>query len=360
MSKKIVHLITNDKFTVGYVNFMKMYMTEYEHFFLIPLYTGLGNTIVKDLINTTNTICLSDKGQLVYKREIRNVLQKADQIIISGMFSFEQRICFWPQKVLKKTYVQYWGGDFYQARDKVPLRQFRSWINRKQLEYCFRKTYGAIFLIKGEYEKYKEITGIMKEKVSIAPMPSDPNNLFPYNEYRDSAMTSPIRIIVGNSATKENEHVEAFEYLKRFKTQDIEIFCPLSYGDAEYGEEIKRLGLELFGEKFHPMLEWMDVNEYYRFLSTCHIGIYNTNRQQAMGNINALFLLGKKIYLRPNTSMIESYKERGFKFFDVTDLKNCSFEQFKDFSERKDNIRIADEWNPAEEARSEWKKVFEN
>ena len=36
--KSIVHIVYKDKFSVGYVNFMKLKMSEYEHYFLIPEY----------------------------------------------------------------------------------------------------------------------------------------------------------------------------------------------------------------------------------------------------------------------------------------------------------------------------------
>ena len=35
MKKKILHIITNDKFTSGYINFMMSKMENYEHTFII-------------------------------------------------------------------------------------------------------------------------------------------------------------------------------------------------------------------------------------------------------------------------------------------------------------------------------------
>ena len=66
-------------------------------------------------------------------------------------------------------------------------------------------------------------------------------------------------ILVGNSATPENNHVEAFEFIQsNIDWQCRKIYCPLSYGDNNYANKIKNIGFELFGENFIPVMTVLD------------------------------------------------------------------------------------------------------
>lgn len=360
MAKNIVHLLTHDKFTAGYINFMNLYMKEYKHTFLVSSSSSSQDENIKGkLISEENVIYYTNGKQLAFGRSIRKLIKKADKIVVSGIFGLEQMICFWPRKVFKKIYLHYWGGDFYQLREKLLFMKWRENIARFPLKYCFKKSFGAIFLIDGEYEKYQEITGITKENVYVAGMPIDPEKEFPYYKYRNAASDGTLRIVVGNSASWENHHKEIFEKLSKFKNDDIELYCPLSYGIDEYRNEICKIGFQIFGKKFHPIMKWMNLYDYYSFLATCHIGIFNNDRQQAMGNIFTMFFLGKKLYLRSDTSMAMSYKKKGFVFFDVNSLDTCTFDELKHFPERNHNIKVADSWKYMENSRNEWKRVFD-
>ena len=360
MKKKIVHLITHDKFTAGYINFMKMYMKDYNHIFMVSVYShSKGESIDGKIIDFDNVIKYESGKDLAFGKIIRKILEQADKIIVSGIFGIEQLIFFWPNRIFKKVYLHYWGSDFYQMREKIPFNDIMGNVKRYQLKSCFKRAKGFIFLIDGEYTEYKKITGILKERVYIAAMPLDPNRLFPFEKFREKNTRDYIRIVVGNSATIENKHIEVFELLKHIKHEKIEIYCPLSYGNQEYGEEVAEVGKKIFGEKFNPIYNWMNLNDYYHFLSSCDIGIFGNDRQQGMGNIAALLRMGKKVYLRAGTSMFDEYKRVGFKCFDLETLKCDTFENITSFPEKELNEKIADNWNTPLSIRKQWINVFE-
>ena len=77
---KIVHVLQSDKFTSGYVNFMKKHMSAYEHYFLLqssaPLPLWDAHRVF--YVETFNAP-LSD--------DLRAVLEQCDRIIFSGVFS---------------------------------------------------------------------------------------------------------------------------------------------------------------------------------------------------------------------------------------------------------------------------------
>ncbi len=359
-TKKIVHLITHEKFTADYINFMKIYMKDYEHIFILTAYShSRDENIDGKLVDENNIIRYSGRKRMLIGRDIRKIIEEADKIIVSGIFGIETIIYYWPCHIFKKMYLHYWGGDFYPLRKPVPLKDYRRRFHRYMLKTCFKRSAGAIFLIDGEYEVFKTITGITKKRVFTAAMPHAFDKDFLYLKYRNASDGIPLRIILGNSATSENQHKYVFEILQHLKDENIEIFCPLSYGDEAYGKDIAILGEKIFGSKFHPIFEWISMEKYIKFLSTFDIGIFGCDRQQAMGNINSLLRLGKKVYLRSDTSMFFNYTKVGFKCYDIETIRDSSVEDLKYFPEKNSNEKIADSWNTVDYIRAQWSKIFE-
>lgn len=50
-----------------------------------------------------------------------------------------------------------------------------------------------------------------------------------------------IKILLGNSATNTNQHFQMLDILKKFSDENIEILCPLSYGNLEYGKQVEKI-----------------------------------------------------------------------------------------------------------------------
>lgn len=109
-------------------------------------------------------------------------------------------------------------------------------------------------------------------------------------------------ILVGNSATYTNNHLEAFELLSLMGIKNKEIICPLSYGSDKYKNEICKIGEDFFGCQFHALTGFMPIEEYINTLSSCSIVIMNHIRQQALGNIIIMLYLGAKVFLKKRKS----------------------------------------------------------
>lgn len=356
---KILHLITHDKFTAGYINFMKLCMCGYEHTFMISTWCASEERAEKQLVDDNNIIYYSSGKWVAFSPQVRNLIDEVDKIIVSGIFGIEMLIWFWSKRAFNKMYLQYWGGDFYHLRETIKFSDYRKRIQRCMLLSCFKRSYGAIYLIDGEYEKYKKITGIQKDHVYVASMPANPLTEFDYAAYRTIEHGKTVRVVVGNSATEENCHKEILDKLAHLRKEEIEIYCPLSYGDEEYRDEVTSYGRERFGEKFHPITQWMELSDYICFLAKCHVGIFNCNRQQAMGNILKMLKLGRKVYLQTNTSMYENYIKKGFIIHDVNELDHASLEELVDFPEREKNLQVAEAWDYKQDAIEKWKKVLD-
>jgi hypothetical protein len=307
---------------------------------------------------------IDDISEIVSKDEYLEMCQKAEKIIISGVFG----ICdmdglhsLIEKKLLHKTYFHFWGGDFYCFRESPDST--KSFVRRFLLFHAFREAAGLIFLIDGEYEKFKTITGISNRHF-VAPMPADPDDPIDFAALRNQFVKNDetVNIIVGNSSYPANHHEEVFYMLQHLANCNIRIYCPLSYGNAKYGETISGLGKKIFGDKFNPVFDFMDRDEYLKFLSKMDLGIFYNDRQQAMANINFLLTLGKKLFLRTTTSMWVKLSNQGFKLFDAAVLGNLTLEELT-FFENKDqtnNILLGDTLFLPEKVRERWDTVFKS
>ena len=90
------------------------------------------------------------------------------------------------------------------------------------------------------------------------------------------------------------------------------------------------------------------------------IGIFFNDRQQALGNIYALLGMGKKIFLRKDTSMWKGLKKKGYQVYLAEDIKNMSFEEFCEYNERdkKKNLYVSDNLYGKETDRIAWNTIF--
>lgn len=349
--KQIVHIVNRDKFTAGYINFMEYYMKDYSHLFIT-----LKTDKELDVLDKNNVIYIGSYKCLIKNAAIKKSFIDAYKIIVTGIFGMEKYLVRYPDSILKKTYFQFWGGDFYMYRNhKGPMTQLRKYI----LKRCIKKIAANIMLVDGDCAQISNILKINK-KYFVAPMPSDPTKKIDYDKYRNMEQAdNKKRILIGNSSAPENQHIEMLEKLGYLKEENINIICPLSYGDEIYREEVIKKGKDIFGDKFIPITDYMDIEEYHALLSTCDIGIFNNNRQQALGNIWILLRMGKKLYIRSDNSMWKHFKDLGFKIYDTIDIKEIPLEQlcFYDASERMYNLKTADFYDDEKDIAA-WKKVL--
>jgi len=120
-------------------------------------------------------------------------------------------------------------------------------------------------------------------------------------------------ILIGNSASYENNHVEIFDVLERhISLGDRKIFVPLSYGgDDWYRETIIGLGKKKFGDQFVPITDFLPMEEYAALLRTCGHVFMNHVRQQGAGNICLMMMNGGKIYMNPRSPLYRWFLAEG-------------------------------------------------
>lgn len=130
-------------------------------------------------------------------------------------------------------------------------------------------------------------------------------------EYTKETLLGP-DILVGNSATYENNHLEIFDYLEmNFDLRGRTIYAPLSYGDERYRDQIIAVAKKRFGSQFVPLTSFMAKDAYIELLLRCGYVFMNHLRQQALGNICMMMLMGAKVYMNVSSVLYQWLSARG-------------------------------------------------
>ena len=351
--KKIVHIVQFDKkFTLPYYYFFETKMKSYQHKYFYIDKVNNEDYLSDKVPDDSLLFLLSKKNKALFSSEIAN----AYRIIVSGVFSLYIPL-FIPKKFRDKVILHFWGGDYTQYREKSLIKKIKKIYMASFINDCRC----VLNLIDGEYEVFQEIFKNAKNH-GTARFPSLREKTFDYKKIMEDISVVPHRIIIGNSATPSNQHIEVFNILKKFSNKDLEIHCPLVYGDKLYREKVITEGKKIFGDKFYSYLEMQPLEDYIKLLATCEVGIFNNDRQQALGNIKKLLLLGKKVYIRDDTPMWKWFKEKEITVFNVSDLSNITYIDLFKFDKLIGEInskQIVLNSNITE-TEKEWKNVFED
>lgn len=127
-------------------------------------------------------------------------------------------------------------------------------------------------------------------------------------------------ILIGNSASVENNHLDIFEIMSRHDIAGRMVIVPLSYGDAAYRDVVIEHGKKLFGSAFYPLIDFLPLDEYVKLVASCSTVIMGHKRQAALANIGSALYHGARVYLDPVSTTYELLIGRGAKLFKIQDL----------------------------------------
>ena len=117
------------------------------------------------------------------------------------------------------------------------------------------------------------------------------------------AMEGP-DVMLGNSATASNNHLEALDWLHS-RAGSGKLIVPLSYGDTGYGQRVAAIGRERFGERLDALTGWMALADYNERIRHCGFVVMNHRRQQAVGNVTSALYKGATVYLRRENPLFD-------------------------------------------------------
>lgn len=283
---------------------------------------------------------LKDKHPVAWVKDsgsINNLItamRRARRIFLHGLFiNLYVDILYRYPDLLRKCFWIIWGGDLYRYRNKMTSPSQRV-VEAKRREVISKM--GFIVTEAGEFDLACSVYKSTAEHVSRMVYPSNCGfrPFIPTGSREDGRYN----LLLGNSATIENQHFDAFSYLKPFSSH-VNIYCPLSYGDMNYRNSVIEVGKTYFHANFFPMLEYLPLDSYNRFLERMDVGFFNHNRQQAMGNLTTLLGMGKTVYSPENLTHTKWLKSLGLVLLNPKDF-SCSLIEA---DESKSNHQIINE-----------------
>ncbi len=259
---------------------------------------------------------------------------KADEIFFH-YFPVGPSLYFWflslPILKRKKVNWKLWGGDLYFYRDEN--KSLKNRIFEKLRRKIIYNVDRIICPVRGDYDLACKIYNTKaKYYYAIYPIWIDFKQIEEVSNIQIKTSNEKI-ILLGNSASSTNNHLEVLNWLSLLKTENIRIICPLSYGSEEYAKQVIIRGKEIFHDKFVPVMNFMSQYEYAKLLLGVDIAIMNHRRQQGLGNLFTLLFLKKKVYIRSDISSFRYFQELGITVYDTLSISKLTFQELFDLNQ---------------------------
>ncbi|WP_148581875.1 TDP-N-acetylfucosamine:lipid II N-acetylfucosaminyltransferase [Alkalibaculum bacchi] len=338
---------TNRTFYEPYIEFINENFDSTDHYFMIEEY---NNQLLNEYYE--NNLEYINKFQFI---KIIKELYISDKIILHSLTSPRLiLLLFFQPWLLEKCYWAIWGADLYYYNHRK--KNFKSNIYEFFRKYIIKNIGGLITHIYGDYELAKQWYGANGEYYYSFMYPS---NLCKEYDAPRIKSNDKFYIQIGNSADPLNNHREIIMKLSKYKHKNIEIICPLSYGNDAYKAEIVKLGKDIFENKFIPLTNFMPFDRYLDILSKIDVAIFNHKRQQALGNITTLLGLGKKVYIREDITTCQFCLDHHLKVFSLNENFDDLFEKMNT-REIQMNIENVKRQFSEEKLIDDWKKIFKD
>ncbi|WP_448377134.1 TDP-N-acetylfucosamine:lipid II N-acetylfucosaminyltransferase [Fervidobacterium sp.] len=360
MENLICHIFLTDSiYTKKFMIFILKHFPKDEHIFFTVdpvLYSDVTSAHVRK-VNPKN---------FLEAREMVKTLKSARKIILHSLFNANFfPVLFFNKSLLKRASWVIWGGDAYYNIEKrintnSLIVKFKKHMKKVMLTTIIRNLDSVAAFLKADYEYARQLFKT-KARYRYVFYPNPVSfDILDNLEKDDKENREWKRILVGNSASWTNKHVEILEYLSNIDA-NFEIICPLSYGDKAYAQNVIKIGQKLFGDRFKPLTDFLKPEEYSKVVNSVDIAIFNHRQQEALGNVLALLYLGKKVYIRSETTPWEFFKEKGMTIFDTNKLLDGSEDLFAPMnldSKNKNREIIRDEFSE-ERCVKLWSALFE-
>lgn len=370
------HLMSDDKFVDDFINEI-CHATSNRNVFYIKTESDKLKYVKSDIVIKTGslietlesviipTLTSNDKVFIHWLGpDLYTSILKIPNFVKVGMFFFGGEIVEFPQPIFAKENYDYLTYQFYKKNIHPISTYFKLSFNprsilrhlKQKIRFEKRLTVGnnlkAEVLSRIDYflhwnvldydwikKRYPGFKAEFKYHYYGAGLDSE----FPLSPSENKNQQS---IWLGNSSTLSNNHLDALKLLSRFKNENIVIYCPLSYGeslDSIYTKTIIDYGKQLFKEKFVPITDFMNREQYYELLNNIDLVVMFHNRTQAAGNIHAFVKMGKKVFLKKKSTIFQLHHSNRAFIFDVELINEMPFNEIvKQLSDNeiKKNIEV--------------------
>jgi dTDP-N-acetylfucosamine:lipid II N-acetylfucosaminyltransferase len=124
-------------------------------------------------------------------------------------------------------------------------------------------------------------------------------------------------IQIGNSGHPSNNHIEMLHMLKSLDVRN-QMFMPIAYGTRKYLDVLPSAALTIFDNlQLELQTTMVSKTAYFERLSSIGFAVMGHLRQQAFGNLIALFYFGTKVFLREANPLLGTFRSWGLHVFSV-------------------------------------------
>ena len=175
------------------------------------------------------------------------------------------------KKTVKKAIMYFWKKVVYSFYG-VGIANLVDKINITE-KYGELKTFRLPYLSRENYDNFHNV-----------------NNELNSNDYDTR------NVLIGHSGYPNDNHVEILKKLEKFKGK-IKIYIPISYGNPQYIETVKKYVDQNWKEEAILIEEFLEYDKYIKLLSKIDVAIFDWNGSYALGNLALLFSFKKKIFV---------------------------------------------------------------
>ena len=337
---KVIHFVTDEKFINGSIAFLNEIDGLDNEFLIYSKKTSFEYVSLEQIKRVDET----------YVKSIITNPEACDVIVIHGLSSLPCRFIMQITNEIKVVWFS-WGYDIYSnSYPQFPLVKIKNRIKPETLDiknkiyYYFKrfvKQYLKRFLnIKGggrlefiqavhrmdyfsgvfsiEYDLVKENPFFRAKPVSYSYVSLNIKDLYKKEDILNYTQPQGDNIQVGNCAAILGNHRTTFNRLNKLDLKDRKIITPLSYGSRKiYVNSVCNSGYKLFGENFIPLIEFMPKDEYFQYMSSVSVAIFNIEQQGAAGNIRMSLWNGVMVFLPEDSIGLKYFKSLGFHIFSI-------------------------------------------
>ena len=272
---KFIHIMYNDKFCQGFIDFIERNFCIEDHVFVVQ-------KILDDLPPLTgrNVVEIGDLRKYTFGLNDEQVII-CHSLFMSGIGGFYNS----NRHLLKRSYWFIYGGDLYNA----PRNETADYI-RSNFACYITDVDNDINVLTDRYkiESLNYVNSAYTFPVTL--------DMIKRAQQKKSQNKDYVTIQINNSSDVST--LEILDILSKFKNEKIKIRTILSYGKLEYKQDIINKGISIYGDKFSYIDTLLTPEKYAEFCVENDILILNQNRQQGLGNSFLALQFGQKLFIR--------------------------------------------------------------
>lgn len=293
------------------------------------------NSFVNRFAENLQELGILERNKIVVRTHLPKLAAIRRNVPFGRMYSSELNAAIGDTRAYEKVFIHYfspllyrwaatntfrelnwmvWGGDLYNLPGIDPLcyepltrrylgRQFdvkSMLLNLKVLAQipfrraAYRKVNGVLTWMTAEYDFARKHLSLDAAHRFFFYENQVPYHQLPAVEPGSAQRSKPV-LLLGNSGTPTNNHMDAVRFLEDTGVA-ADLIMPVSYGDSRYVQYLRRhlrytLGQVTFIDRRIPF------DEYVRMLHSIDGLVMNTIRPQGYGTILMMIQMGKPVFM---------------------------------------------------------------